>query len=337
MRRSLGALLFSVLSLAVFAGTPVEDHGALKVSGTKIVDKIGAPVQLAGMSLFWPLWGGERFFNKDVVDTLVSDWNCSLLRAPVGVEPRGGYLTKPGPMKAELQAVVDEAIAKGIYVIIDWHEEHATKHLAQSKAFFEEMAKTYGDKPNVIFEIFNEPVGTSWPQIKAYAEEVIPAIRKYSPNLIVVGTPNWSQRVDQAADDPIAGPNIAYTLHFYAGTHGQAFRDMGDYAISKGLALFITEWGTTHADGGNKDRKLYIEASEIWLKWMDKHQLSWANWSVMDKNESSSALVAPASVKGEWPEAIITPSGRWVKQQIKRVNGIKVEAPLAEAKSVEAK
>ncbi|GIR30139.1 MAG: hypothetical protein CM15mP44_4220 [Candidatus Neomarinimicrobiota bacterium] len=52
--------------------------------------------------------------------------------------------------------------------------------------------------------------------LKPYALNVISAIREIDPdNLIVVGTPEWSQRVDLAAEDPITEyTNIAYTLHF---------------------------------------------------------------------------------------------------------------------------
>ncbi len=60
--------------------------------------------------------------------------------------------------------------------------------------------------------------------------------------LIVVGSPTWSQDVDQAANDRINADNIAYTLHFYAGTHFQSLRDKGNYAMSQGIALFTTEW-----------------------------------------------------------------------------------------------
>merc|ERR550532_794146 len=35
------------------AGSVVERHGTLSVSGNKIVDKNGEPVRLRGMSLFW--------------------------------------------------------------------------------------------------------------------------------------------------------------------------------------------------------------------------------------------------------------------------------------------
>jgi endoglucanase len=318
------------------ASKPVDDHGFLATAGNKIVDKTGAPVQLVGMSLFWSVWGGERFFNKDVVTWLVSDWRCDLLRAPAAVEPIGGYLSHAGLTRERVRAVVDAAIANGVYVLIDWHEEHADRHAEQAQAFFEDMAKSYGDKPNVIFEIWNEPAGNSapipsWSDIKGYAEKVIPVIREHSRNLIVVGTPAWSQRVDLAADDPVTGPNIAYTLHFYAGSHGQELREKADYALGKGIALFITEWGTTNADGGNVDKKVYTEAAGEWLRWAGQNQISWANWSVMDKSESSSILLPDATDKatdndgwpnrdpdkGGWPSGSLSPSGRWVREQIR--------------------
>ena len=116
----------------------------------------------------------------------------------------------------------------------------------------------------------------------------------------------------------MVGTNLAYSLHFYAGSHGQPLRDKADYALSKGLAIFITEWGTTHADGGSSDRKVYTEASAQWLAWADQRQIPWANWSLMDKDESSSALLPGASNKGAWPEVALSPSGRWVREQIRK-------------------
>jgi len=314
--------------------TPVQRHGRLAVAGNKIVDQAGVPVQLVGMSLFWSVWGGERYFTKEVVNWLVSDWKCSLVRAPVAVEPRGGILDNAGPTMTLLHTVVDAAIANGVYVIIDWHEEHADQHLLQAQAFFEDVAKSYGDKPNVIFEIWNEPAGVSepiptWPEIRAYADNVIPVIRKHSPNLIVVGTPEWSQCVDQAANNPVSGTNVAYTLHFYAGSHGKELRDKADYALAKGIALFITEWGTSIADGGNADKRVYTEAAGEWLAWAKQNKISWANWSVINKGEASSILRLPSGEKedwsdfdpdkGGWPVSALSESGRWVREQIARL------------------
>jgi aryl-phospho-beta-D-glucosidase BglC (GH1 family) len=134
--------------------------------------------------------------------------------------------------------------------------------------------------------------------------------------------------VDLAADDPVSGTNIAYTLHFYAGSHGRELRDKADYALGKGIALFITEWGTTNADGGNVDKKVYTEVAEEWLRWANQNQISWANWAVMDKSEASSILMPDATDqdgwpnsgpdKGAWPSSSLSTSGRWVRDQIAR-------------------
>ena len=88
----------------------------------------------------------------------------------------------------------------------------------------EEMAMEYGEFPNVIFEIYNEPIKQSWSQtIKPYHERIVSVIREYSSNLIVLGTKTWSQDVDEAAQNPVQGENLAYTIHFYANTHKQDF------------------------------------------------------------------------------------------------------------------
>jgi hypothetical protein len=39
--------------------------------------------------------------------------------------------------------------------------------------------------------------------------------------------------VDVAANDPVSGINLCYTLHFYAATHKQALRDKAQVALNK--------------------------------------------------------------------------------------------------------
>ncbi|APR79042.1 Endo-1,4-beta-xylanase A precursor [Minicystis rosea] len=292
---------------------PLIEHGALHVSGTHLQDEHGANVQLKGMSLFWSQWSSQ-FYNSGAIGTIADDWHGSVIRAAMGVE-EGGYLANPAAEKAHVVSAVNAAVAKGIYVIIDWHDHNATQHTAQSKQFFTEMAQTYKNTPNVIFEIYNEPVNVSWGQVKSYAQEVIGAIRGAGANnVVIVGTPTWSQDVDAAANDPItAYTNVAYTLHFYAGTHKQAIRDKASYAISKGLALFVTEWGTCDASGNGG---LDLNESQTWINFLNQNGLSWANWSLFDKQETASALNPGASTTGGWPDSALTASGAFVKAKM---------------------
>jgi endoglucanase len=294
-------------------GTPPVSVSWLKVSGTRIVNSNLEPVQLKGMSLFWSQWSTD-FWNESVVNTLVDDWRSTVVRAAMGVE-EGGYLTNPAAEKARVMTIADAAIKRGIYVIIDWHDHNATLHTEQAKVFFQEMATRYGDKPNVIFEIFNEPLGgAQWADVKRYAEQVLTVIRPKAPkSLVIVGSPTWSQDVDIAANDPISDSNVAYTLHFYAATHKASLRAKATTAMNKGLALFVTEWGTPDASGsGTVD----LAESRIWLDFLNANKISWCNWSLFDKPEAASALMPGASTNGKWPDTALTTSGKFVKAEI---------------------
>ncbi|MGK3996536.1 glycoside hydrolase family 5 protein [Sorangium sp. So ce1024] len=300
------------------AGTPVERHGRLQVRGNRVVDEYGAELQLKGMSLFWSVWEGEKFYNASAVNTLVDDWDVSVIRAAMTVSASGlGYLHNAAAEKQKVRTIVNAAIARGIYVIVDWHDHDATltSHKDAAKRFFREIATEYGDEPGVIFEVYNEPDNESWDQVKSYAEEVIGEIRGAgSDNLVIVGTPTWSQDVDVAARNPITRySNIAYTLHFYASTHKAWLRSKASSAMAAGLPLFVTEWGTCSASG---DGALDLGEAQAWLDFLSANNISWLNWSIVDKAESCAALRPGASTGGPWNDGQLTDSGRWVKAKI---------------------
>jgi endoglucanase len=290
------------------------DVAPLSVSGNQIRAG-GQPASFAGNSLFWSNtgWGGEKFYNANVVRSLKTDWKSNIVRAAMGVDESGGYLQDRTGNRNRVKAVVDAAIANDMYVIIDWHSHHAENYRNDAVAFFQDMARTYGTRNHVIYEIYNEPLQISWSgTIKPYAQTVISAIRAIDPdNLIVVGTPTWSQDVDVAAADPISGTNIAYTLHFYAGTHKQFLRDKAQTALNRGVALFVTEWGAVNADGNGA---VNTSETSTWMSFLKARNISHANWALNDKAEGASALVPGASTSGPWPASQLTASGTLVKQ-----------------------
>lgn len=295
--------------------TLVQKHGLLQVNGNRIVDKDNEPVCFAGNSFFWSNdnWGGERFYKSEVVSWLKLDWKTTIVRAAMGVEDPGGYLDNNVSNKNRVITIVDAAIDEGLYVIIDWHSHHAEDNTNEAVSFFEEMADLYGEYDNVIYEIYNEPLDVSWSAtIKPYADSVISAIRAIDPdNLIVVGTPEWSQRVDLAAADPITNySNIAYTLHFYTIYHQQWLRDRASAALDDGIALFITEWGSIGYS------QVDSEANE-WMTWCFENKISHCNWAVNDKEEEWSILVPGASTSGGWVDDDLTDAGKLAKNIIK--------------------
>ena len=315
-KTTLSALFIAVLSTAIgftAIGQPVKIHGRLKVEGSRLLDENNHPYALHGMSFgwscFWP-----RFYTAGTVDWLYKDWNCSVVRAAMGVEPKGGYIDNPAGSKALIGAVVDGAIKSGIYVIIDWHSHHV--NLEEAKAFFSEMAAKYGTYPNIIYELFNEPVKADWPQVKAYAEAVIKVIREKDPgNIILVGCPRWDQEIQLPAADPIKGyKNLMYTMHFYAGTHHQWLRDRTDAAIRAGLPVFISESAGMEASG---DGPINYGEWQLYIDWINKNNLSWITWSVSDKKETCSVLNPSAGSTGHWKDSDLKESGVKIRGYLK--------------------
>lgn len=304
--------------------TPVEKHGALSTSGAKLIGEHGQQVSLAGPSLFWSNdgWQGESFYNAGVVATVAKDWKASVIRAAMGVDNNGSFIESPDTNRAKVESVVEAAVDNGIYVIIDWHSHHAEDIEAQAITFFTEMAQQYGHLPNVIYEIYNEPLNvTDWEKtIKPYSENVIKAIRKVDPdNIIIVGTQTWSQDVDKAAKSPLVGfTNIVYALHFYAGTHRQELRDRAQSAIDSGLPIFISEWGSVNANG---DGEIDIEESMKWLIFAKQNGLSHLSWSISNKVEGASMIKPGASTWGSWSQQELTPNGVFIREILRAWDG----------------
>lgn len=292
-------LITALIVCTVFAATaqPVKDHGQLKVVGTTLTDAKGKAVALHGMSFGWHnLW--PRFYNAGAVKELVIEWNSTVVRASMGIElNEKGYLKSPEQSTKLMKNVIDACIKEGVYVIIDWHSHNIQQK--EAVEFFKEMATAYSKYPNVIYEIFNEPDYETWPEVKAYSEEVIKAIRSIDANnIILVGSPKWDQDIQLPAADPIKGyDNLMYTMHFYAGTHKQWLRDRTDEAIAKGLPIFISECAGMEATG---DGPLDHTEWNKFVTWMDSKGLSWVAWSVSDKKETCSILNSSAASTGKW-------------------------------------
>lgn len=306
-----------VLSLTIALNTqaqPVKNHGNLSVKGTKLIDEHGKITVLNGVSFGWHNWW-PRFYNAEVMKWLADDWKCSVVRAAMGVDPKSGYIDKPDWSKEKMDAVIQGAIDNGIYVLIDWHS-HTLKP-EQAKTFFSEMAEKYGKYPNVIYELYNEPVKDTWQQVKDYSVELIKTIRAIDPdNVILVGSPHWDQDVHLVADDPIEGfSNIMYTCHFYAATHGQSLIDRCDYALKKGIPIFISESAGMQASGQGA---IDYPAWQKWIDWCTANDISLISWSIADKNETCSMLKPTASSTGNWTEDDLKESGIKTRELLRK-------------------
>ncbi len=298
--------------------TPVSIHGKLSLNGTNIVDKNGNNFQLKGVSTHGIAWF-PQYINQDAFEFMRDKWGINTIRLAMYSNPNDGYSKD---LWNTVKNGVDYATNAGIYAIIDWHvlnDQNPNTYKAEAIEFFKTMAENYKDNENVLYEICNEPNGNvTWlGDIKPYAEEVISEIRKIDNDAIIIcGTPNWSQYVDEVSNNPIENyDNIVYTLHFYAATHKQDLRNRLTTALNNGLPIFVSEFGICDASGNGT-----IDENEanIWIDLLNENNISWICWNLSNKNESSAILNSSTNKTTSWNEEDLSQTGKWLLQALKR-------------------
>lgn len=327
----LAAFAVTIISLTG-CNNEKSQPGKLYVEGTTLkVEESEGPVVFHGISYGWHnLW--PRFYNEGSLKSLMDQTGVTMYRAAIGSDDIAlqynpgcahGYIEDKDLAIKCFDALAKAAIENDAYLIADWHSHLI--HLDEAKEFFTYVATKYADCPNIIYELFNEPVCPSfetdgsysdlgnpevmkdyWQQLKAYSEELIETITSISKvhPLILVGCPSWDQRIDLPADDPITTyDNLMYTVHFYAGTHKKELRDACDYALAKGLPIFISECAACDATG---DGILDFDSWKIWTDWCAGNNISWVIWSVGDKKEACAFFTPEATSEGPWTEDVVT-------------------------------
>lgn len=284
--------------------TPFGLHGKLHVEGSKLLDANGNICQLRGLSTH-NLSSFPEYINEKAFTQFTDECGITIMRLAMYsafADDVNGYADGDDAHRKELEELVMKGVeiaAKlGIYVMVDWHvllEKDPNLHTDMAISFFKKMCPALKEYDNVIYEICNEPnTDTTWEQVKNYANQVIPAIQEIdNEKVIIVGTPLWSQRVDEAADAPLNYENLMYALHFYAGTHKQALRDTLSYALDKKLPVFVTEFGTCNADGNGA---INDEETANWLDMLNTHDISYIVWNLSNKDEAS-AIISPKCSK----------------------------------------
>lgn len=297
--------------------TPLEEHGALSVNGTNIIDENGEKFQLKGVSTHGLQWY-PQYVNKETFEYMRDNWKINAVRLAMYSDPNVGYNTN---LHKIVENGVEYATDAGLYVIIDWHilsDGNPNTNKVAAINFFKEMAEKYKENNNVIYEICNEPNGdVQWERdIKPYAQDVIKEIREIDEDaIIVVGTPTWSQDVDVVEKSPINGyENIMYTLHFYAATHKDYLRQKLNTALNAGLPIFVTEFGICDASGNGA---VDIEEANKWIDYLNSNNISWMCWNLSNKNESSSILKNTEKLSN-WTKEELSEEGKWLLEALKR-------------------
>ena len=287
--------------------------GQLHLEGTQLLGENGQPAVLRGVSTHGLTYFPD-FVDQDLFSHISKDWGANLVRLAMYSKD---YCN--GNRKANMELLkkgIQYAIEADMYVLVDWHIlEHGNPNqdLAEAIAFFDDIAGEYANVPNIIYEICNEPNGdVTWADVRRYATCVIPVIKSYNENaVIIVGTPDFDKNLSAPLEDPIEGwSNILYTFHFYSGTHGEELRNALENALNGGLPVFITECGFCEHTG---DGAIDYDETEKWMSLLKERGLSYAVWSLSDKDEGSGMFQPGTSAKEALSDDHLSSYGIYVR------------------------
>ena len=308
MKKTLLLALFTSFAFALYGTiSPYQDKnyadwGKLTLVGNQLSDKDGNPVQLKGWSTFSlhhkGHCKGEGQWN------LMKQYGANIVRLAMYIDDPndgGSYIAKPDYFKDLIKQSIAETKALNMYCIVDWHTTpdsllsgDPNDYIAESKDFFGEISKYCADNgyDNVLYEICNEST-CGWPNIKSYAEDVIPVITANQPDaIIIVGTDQWCQKMGDPILNPIKSDykkNVMYSFHYAACSH---YHLLGDFRnAQKNIPVFVSEWSAVHFNG---DGPFCKENSDELISNCDNTSaaapqvVSWCIWNWGSKNEASS-------------------------------------------------
>ena len=282
----------------------------LHVESGRLEDEDGKVVQLTGMSSHGLLWY-PKYTNANAMKTLKS-YGANMFRiAAYSDDDGGGYVQNRDETMKLLYMAIENAISMDMYVIVDWHvlrDQNPLNNLGSAQEFFEEISSHYGNSPNILYEICNEPNGpVSWDDIYSYAEQVIPVIRNHAPDaIVIVGTPNYSYSLEKVFDKPLEFENVMYSFHFYAGQFDDSYNELFNECEKKNIAVFVSEWGINYDNKG----KIALSQAERFVTVLNRRKISWAAWSLCNKPEVFSAIKSECEKLSGWEPDDLTEVGK---------------------------
>lgn len=283
MKNNFTVIILLLTSYALNAQTPW-----LHVDGNKIKDPAGNVVILRGIAT-QDIKGQmtATIGLNGLIDTLTDTdnvagnspgWYPKVIRFtinPVTTDLDTYYTTI-------LKPAVDYATEKGLYVIIDYHHiADVQPNVENTNAFWDFVAPKFRDYSNVLYEIYNEPINTSftWAQFKPYMQSWINLVRKHAPhNLILAGSPVWDQRMAESVSSPFTGGNIVYVAHIYPDHFDNAWNRNQVELTAAAHPVFLSEWGFRNGATATLLKGTITDYGQPLLAWVDYLGLSWTAW-----------------------------------------------------------
>jgi Cellulase (glycosyl hydrolase family 5) len=144
--------------------------GPFRVSGTRVLGADGKPFVSYGLTvpgLQGTKWAGSALLDMEKITATADDWCANTVRLQLNQDdllgPDGTGFSQA--YMAAIEAEVTLAQSYGLVVVLNDETNLATRAeqavqrgpTPATETFWKDLAKVYGDDPQVIFDLFNEP------------------------------------------------------------------------------------------------------------------------------------------------------------------------------------
>jgi hypothetical protein len=249
---------------------------------------------------------GEMLSASDF-QLMGADWKANVVRIALNQD---FWLPESPFASATYQATVDNAVKwaeqAGMDVILDLHWSDAgvlgscaascQQLMADTNSitFWSEVAAIYKNDGRVLFELYNEPYGISWPVWKsggktsagwtaAGMQQLYDAVRAAgADNLVIAGGVDYAYDLTGVPQYRIDGYNVLYATHPYGGdaSKGGAPEKQpqqwdGRWGfLTQTDPVIVTEFGDRF-DCTDAEDDAYVSAL---ITYADQHSASWTAW-----------------------------------------------------------
>ncbi|MFB6283001.1 MAG: glycoside hydrolase family 5 protein [Halobacteria archaeon] len=259
---------------------PTSGVSMLEREGNRILNEKGHEVNLHGVSTADPKRISTNRSRKsekilEHASSREEGWYSNVVRLPcqpidIGGNTHGSNPEPPAFTRSELERYVERYLepsvslleSRGVYCIIDYHR-HRWRDYTDSgldeeiRSFWEIVAGMFNEHDNVIYELYNEPVGPyegnpsekdseaveTWKTWRDTARPWLETLRTEDPDsLVIIGSPRWSQFTALAPDYEFDDDNVIYSGHCYVHP---GLRPLEDYfgKPSREVPVIMSEWG----------------------------------------------------------------------------------------------
>ncbi|PTY02412.1 hypothetical protein DB346_09025 [Verrucomicrobia bacterium LW23] len=146
---------------------PEKFPSELRVVGNRLHDKNGKEVWLQGVHVVSMEWNPKGESVLAATKEVIENWKANVIRLSIKDDFWYGKGSKNirqddggEAYRKLIQDVVNFCANRGAYVVIDHHRFGYVKE--EHLPFWKEVAEVYKNHPAVLFDVFNEPHGTTW-------------------------------------------------------------------------------------------------------------------------------------------------------------------------------